>query len=432
MQRSVRLPSLPSLNTNNVSDADLLAYTFTPFKSREQWLTVAKESVNTPRFLLSANGDLVFGSHRQGFKVVDPEYVLYNTNSYSSYELMTLREVLPSLYYRVVDRLPKAKYLVSKQKKEFVRLIDQDPSFEDMVYNYPGWQNTRLEEVERPVKYMKRGYKDITDDVLQSGTVSIIENNNDNDNDSESEAYSENEEISEEEINYNRERQEALFKIQQEIKDRVEARYPLINNVLKSFFSLDSGQRKKFFLYVESQYIFIGASVQFINDPQFTSSITKDNIIYYWRKELLVSPSNPAGGQEMEFFEVLADLTDYVKIYSEKRLDIKQPSPQFQYTTDANPTVQLQPRQVLPRRRYQPPTSQPPVSQQPINQSRYRQSAGAPAVPFVSKRVEQAVPSSASITQQQIQAASTSTQTRQLPQLATVPKPFRRRFNSPN
>ena len=323
---------LPSLtNGVNSSNDTLLAYTFTPFQNREQWLQVASESVNTPRFLLSANGELVFGSHNGGFNVVNPQYVLYNPNSYSSYELMTLREVLPSLYYRVIENLPTTKYIVSKQNKQFVRLIDHDPNFETMVYNYPPFANTHLEMVQRPSRYTKRGYTDVTDDVIQSQYVSFVDKNkngnrntsnrhitnsdcDDDYDDDERRDYhvdDTSEEIEQDRL-YNEERNEALAKVKREIEDRVRTRYPLIDNVLKPFFNID--KRNSFFLYIELDYIFIGANVSFVSD-NYTTSITKDNVNYCWRKSLLEMPSNPKDADEMLFFEIIADLTDYVGYY---------------------------------------------------------------------------------------------------------------------
>ena len=324
--------SLPLLG-RNPSDETLMAYTFVPFQNREQWLQVAKESVVTPRFLLSTNGELLFGSHNAGFSRLNPEYVIASVNRYSSYELMTLREVLPTLYNKVVEKLPTTEYVVNLDNKQVVKTGDMlairqaaEKTFAEAGVNY--------QVVVRPVKYMKRGYTDITDDFINSGVVKLLPSSSSADDEElllSDNNDSDNEDDSLEQANYEQERQQALSRVQQEIKLRVQTRYPAINNVLTSYFSVAEVRadiRHKFFLYVELDYIFLGASLSFIDGNADVVILNKDGITYVWPSRLLQSISNPTTEAEMAFYEIIADLTDYVSIYRHTTYAVGKPEQQ--------------------------------------------------------------------------------------------------------
>lgn len=327
--RANRAALLPTL-TDNPSDEVLLAYTFVPFQNREQWLRVAKESVNTPRFLLSTKGELLFGSHAGGFSKIDPEYVLASAGRYSSYELMTLREVLPSLYQRLEAKLPVTEYLVDSEAKRIVRTND-NIAVRQAAVAYFDQQGVSWKSVTRPVKYMKRGYKDITDDFINTGLVKLTDRTTDktsdrrsnvsiNDSDDDGLAFSSDEDEGEdqEQTAYQQERQLAQIRVQTDIKLRVQSRYPLINKVLTAFLSVSEKRNdinSKFFLFIERHYIFMGVSLDFVAGNEDVVVLTKDGINYVWSSHLLHLASDPQGAEEMEFFGIIADLTDFITLY---------------------------------------------------------------------------------------------------------------------
>jgi len=285
--------SLPPLG-RNPTNAVLLAYTFTPFANRDQWIQVAKESIDTPRFLLDPKRGLIFGSHRTGFRKFSAQEMINRINSFSSYELMTLREISPAVYNVIAPSLPTTLYLVNPKTKEFIRLGD-DLDFNQMARKYPPWKESQVNEVERPVKFMKRGYRDISEDVIPP-TVMFM-----GDEDEEEEP---------EEEQYLQERIEAERRLRAEIKERVESKYPNIKQVLKTIHR-SFGKKGLYLNLHEVSSVEIGS----LPDAVHTDN---NKVNFYWPRELLPNPADPTTPDQIAFFEIIADISDYIKYYQEE------------------------------------------------------------------------------------------------------------------
>lgn len=272
------------MDFSNLSDEQLLQITRKRYEPHSLWVEIAKELYSEPRFFQSGN-QLYFGSIKTGFIPVNS----VNVSKYTPYQLMTLREVNPSLYNHVTKLMPHAVFLVNKTRKEYVNFYGQPKEFIPMVREK--WPLTDVvKEVVKPYSYRNRFYKNMTEELLEHGLfehVKLVEE--------------EEEEEKEEEEEENLERLEAQKRVRAEISNRLHARYPEIDKVLNLV------KRSKSALFVGANYLLPSIYVE------QTSLYYDSKHKLIWIKNRLPDPANPQTNEQFVFLEIISDLVDYMK-----------------------------------------------------------------------------------------------------------------------
>ena len=73
------------------------------------WLAAAADLIMVPGFHRAVNGQLTYGSWNMGWQYPNPAAL--DAMRLSSHELMTLREIDPAVYRRLIAGQPRARIL---------------------------------------------------------------------------------------------------------------------------------------------------------------------------------------------------------------------------------------------------------------------------------------------------------------------------------
>lgn len=324
------------------TDEQLLQITKREYSPRELWVEIAAELIIMDRYFKSKEGQLYYGNITNGFKAITPrgtpatatsipyEKFVGNLVSQNDYQLMTLREVDRELYNRVSSQLPRTYFLINPTLKEYISFAGHPTQniqrILPLLKNYwstgePGRETTGdVKLVYRPQNYAHRFYKNITAKAmdalprLRTGTSIPVEEEEtaitvvDDDADEiltfndPTDRYlaeiseNQNEEQHAEYLMEQQRRQEAN-RIQNEIKQRVLAKYPMLAKYKKS---------TVLYLYVDSDFVLFTGEM--FNQPGLQHD-KRTKVI--WPSRLLKDMSNPSV-EEMPFFEILVDVIEYV------------------------------------------------------------------------------------------------------------------------
>ena len=273
----------------SLTDDQLLEITVKKYTPRQLWEHIAYETIVYPRFLVTDKEVLIFGCIQCGFKVYDIQELVKDKDKFSSYELMTLREVSPPTYNLLAKLLPKADYMVNYTTKEFVKLEGPIKDIKQHVLNK--WKPTdNIQMIERPIKLMHRNYKDVTEEFTKDLYDHLVVGEGDKinlDSDEESEIETESD----------TERLQLQAQVFDAIRDRLYSKYGK---------QIDNYKNSKMLLFA-TPTLLLPLHKSFVPTNAMKSN---KNYRIVWSTQDLLDESNPSN-EQLPFYETLADLFDY-------------------------------------------------------------------------------------------------------------------------